>query len=519
MHEPQCKDRTRRRALLLLNIAVRVAIVYWLAEAWVLQDDPRFAGKAIPERNTVIVGSLSLLFPTAWHLQRLDWRRYPIGLDILYLSIYAVDMAGNSFNLYDSYTYFDLIPHFHSPGALAVIAGVYWVQSRHPDALRQPPRGWLVETTIVAAGVATMVHVVLEAQEYYTDALAGTVNVGGVADTVNDLAVGLIGAFAYPLLMVRWFLGQTRVGWRGMVTILLIILYAVTVMTEPFPRLADVVADQFATPPPAEAMSPETRAVLMAAALARASQSPAIDGVELRHAHDAVTVDDLLHALTGEFHSIEGDVGMHGDILVMRHDPRDAVELTFPEWLEIVAVADFAVVKIDVKRDRRDAFIADLHTAIDRHGLDECRLKINADVMEGPGAYVGLSLGERVYTRIALKLEPADLVELSRALPCAVISIGAWTGPVDLRTSYGRDDIRETLAAAEELRAAGARHVVVAARWDLLTAEFIAAMADAEIVVDVWNSTTVASPDHPEDEAIRLRVEHGAALGVIDLRD
>jgi hypothetical protein len=40
---------------------------------------------------------------------------------------------------------------------------------------------------------------------------------------------------------------------------------------------------------------------------------------------------------------------------------------------------------------------------------------------------------------------------------------------------------------------------VVAARWDLLTVEFVAAMTDADILADVSNSTTVASPDHPED--------------------
>lgn len=102
---------------LLLNLAVRVAVVYWLAEAWVLQDDPRFAGKAIPERNTVIVGWLSLLFPAIWYLRKLGWHQYPVGLDILYLSIYAVDMAGNSFNLYDPYT-------LNSPGRSPALRSV-----------------------------------------------------------------------------------------------------------------------------------------------------------------------------------------------------------------------------------------------------------------------------------------------------------------------------------------------------------------------------------------------------------
>jgi hypothetical protein len=199
-------ERVRRRALLALNLAVRAGIVFWLAEAWIMQDDPRFAGKAIPERNTLIVGSLSLLFPAIWVVRRLDWSDYPLGLDVVYLSIYALDMAGNSFDLYESYTYFDLLPHFHSTGAFSLVVAVYWARSKHPDASRLRARQWLLETVVVAAGIATMVHVALEIQEYYTDVLAGTINVGGVADTVNDLAVGLAGALIYPLVAIRLFL-------------------------------------------------------------------------------------------------------------------------------------------------------------------------------------------------------------------------------------------------------------------------------------------------------------------------
>ncbi len=45
--------------------------------------------------------------------------------------------------------------------------------TRHPGAAGRMAGAWLVETTLVAAGAATMVHIVLEAQEYYTDVLAG----------------------------------------------------------------------------------------------------------------------------------------------------------------------------------------------------------------------------------------------------------------------------------------------------------------------------------------------------------
>jgi len=163
----------------MLNAAIRLCIVYFLAEVMLNQDDPRFAGKAIPVRNLVIVLTFSMLFPLLHRLFPRRWNRYPAWLDSLYLSIFWLDMAGNSFNLYDSYYYFDLIPHFHSSGALAVVL----------RGLGLPLSG--------AIGLANAVHTGLEAQEYYTDVLFGTHNVRGVSDTVNDLTAGLGGTVLY----------------------------------------------------------------------------------------------------------------------------------------------------------------------------------------------------------------------------------------------------------------------------------------------------------------------------------
>lgn len=164
---------------LIVNLAMRLCIIYFLAEVMLKQDDPRFAGKAIPVRNLVIVATLSLLFPVIHRLWPRRWNRYPAWLDNLYLSIFWLDMAGNSFNLYDTIYYFDLLPHLHSTGALAIVL----------RSLGLSPLG--------AIGMANVVHMGLEAQEYYTDVLFGTHNVRGVADTVNDLTAGLAGTAIY----------------------------------------------------------------------------------------------------------------------------------------------------------------------------------------------------------------------------------------------------------------------------------------------------------------------------------
>ncbi|MBI4038253.1 hypothetical protein HY387_01230 [Candidatus Daviesbacteria bacterium] len=163
----------------VFNLLLRASIFYFLLEVMLFPEDPRFAGKAIPIRNLIIVTSLSLLFPILYFLKK-KWKSYPYWLDNLYLSLFWLDMAGNSFNLYDSFRFFDLIPHFHGTGA---IAAVFYGAFSLPF--------------LSALGLANIIHLLLEAQEYYTDVFFGTHNVGGIADTINDLMVGVLGTAVY----------------------------------------------------------------------------------------------------------------------------------------------------------------------------------------------------------------------------------------------------------------------------------------------------------------------------------
>ena len=175
----------------LVNFLLRLSILYFLAEALRSPDDPRFAGKAIAPRNVLIVTLLGLALP-GLHLFRKRWVRYPFWLDNLYLSIFWLDMAGNSFNLYDRFFYFDLIPHCHGSGAGTVFL------SRA-----------LGLNTLSAIGLANMLHLLLEGQEYYTDVFFGTHNVRGESDIINDLLSGLLGTVAYGLIHSRWNAGRS----------------------------------------------------------------------------------------------------------------------------------------------------------------------------------------------------------------------------------------------------------------------------------------------------------------------
>jgi hypothetical protein len=165
---------------LAVNVAIRLMILFFAVEAALApEDDPRYEGKGIAIRNLIVVLPMTMLVP-ALHRWRRRWDRYPWWVDNVYLSIWWLDMLGNFMDWYNTYEYFDLIPHTHGSGAVVVLL-----------------MGAFAMPVVTAFGLANVIHIIHEIQEYAFDVFAGTENVGGIADTISDLTVGLIGTALY----------------------------------------------------------------------------------------------------------------------------------------------------------------------------------------------------------------------------------------------------------------------------------------------------------------------------------
>jgi hypothetical protein len=181
-------DKAHAPAGALINVLLRVGILIMSIDALVNAGDERFSGKALGPRDVIISLGFAMVFPLIWKLryQKKEWGAYPWWYDDLYLSIFFVDMLGNSLNLYNAWEHWDHIPHFHGPGALAlVIAGAFG------------------EPIISAIGIATLLHVILEIQEFYGDLILHTHNVRDTQDTINDMLFGVLGVIVYGAIWYR----------------------------------------------------------------------------------------------------------------------------------------------------------------------------------------------------------------------------------------------------------------------------------------------------------------------------
>jgi hypothetical protein len=180
------------RRLLAADVVIKVATVVLLAWAVVNPDLPQFSGKAFTGRALVYPIAL-LVLPVGWRLFARGRLPYPVAADILLGLPFLIDVAGNALNLYDSVEWWDDANHLvnwalHTAAiGLLLRAGSWGPWTRAALAF-----GWAASTA-VAWELAEYVAFVPDSPEAAT----------AYADTLGDLALGLLGGAVAAVVVSR----------------------------------------------------------------------------------------------------------------------------------------------------------------------------------------------------------------------------------------------------------------------------------------------------------------------------
>jgi hypothetical protein len=182
----------RHRALLIVDVAVKAALVALLLFAVARQDLPQFHGKAVIGR-AIFYPLVVLIVPAVWlALRRRRRLEYPYVLDILVTLPFLIDTAGNALNLYDTISWWDDANHLVNWAILTAGFGQLLV--------RLPLTRWTAWGLAVGFGAVTAI--LWEFLEYVTFIRHSTELQTAYTDTLGDLALGLSGSVLAATLTV-----------------------------------------------------------------------------------------------------------------------------------------------------------------------------------------------------------------------------------------------------------------------------------------------------------------------------
>jgi len=170
-----------QRAILFLDVAVKLALIALLLHAVANPDLPQYSGKAMSGR--------ALTFPIAAFLVPAVWwlgfraRPYPASVDLLITAPFLIDVAGNALGLYDSIEWWDDANHFFNWMLLTAAAAL---------VLRTTGLGRL-NCFGLAVGFAAVTAIAWELAEYVTFIRFSPELATAYTDTLGDLALGTLG--------------------------------------------------------------------------------------------------------------------------------------------------------------------------------------------------------------------------------------------------------------------------------------------------------------------------------------
>jgi hypothetical protein len=181
------------RRLLAVDVAIKAATVVLLSWAVLNPDLPQFSGKAFTGRAIAYPIAL-LVLPVGWRLiGRPRGLVFPVVADALLGLPFLIDVVGNGLNLYDSVEWWDDANHL-----------VNWAIHTAAIGLLLRAGSWGPWTrAALAFGWAASTAVAWELAEYGAFVPDSPEAATAYADTLGDLALGLIGGAVAAVAVSR----------------------------------------------------------------------------------------------------------------------------------------------------------------------------------------------------------------------------------------------------------------------------------------------------------------------------
>jgi hypothetical protein len=180
------------RPALVADGAIKLATVGLLIWAVLSPDLPQFQGKAFTGRAIAYPVAL-LIVPVGWWLIGRRRIAFPVSADILFGLPFLIDVGGNALNLYDTIEWWDDANHL-----------VNWALHTAAAGLLLRYGQWTPATRIALAfGYAVTSAVLWELAEFVTFVPNSPEAATAYADTLLDLALGMIGGLVGAIVTSR----------------------------------------------------------------------------------------------------------------------------------------------------------------------------------------------------------------------------------------------------------------------------------------------------------------------------
>ncbi|MDP2950721.1 MAG: hypothetical protein Q8P22_14470 [Chloroflexota bacterium] len=187
------------RALAVLNVAIKVALVAAIVFMFTHPDLPQFENKSLTLR-AVLYPLFSLMVAAGYYLKGMRGD-YPHLLDILWSFTFTFDIVSNDAHLYGSYANYDDLIHFiNALPFMFVLVGLLLSLERL-NRFRLGYGGII----LVALTAFIAFHAIWEMYEHSMDRFLGTnLQPGGMVEATDNNFFAIVGALLAVAILYYW---------------------------------------------------------------------------------------------------------------------------------------------------------------------------------------------------------------------------------------------------------------------------------------------------------------------------